>query len=202
MSCSCGFSDYIAKCNETIKVYALLPSLGAYQSYQWLITDKFDNKFTGDFQIDTDGFPYLDVADLPDGLLTQFSGDFTLEVLDGTCKPVKFKVAQEYDSISFHVKPGTQVKDTLGCDFDCISTPSGNSTLVTFEDQSTLDIEWNGGMFALYGNTPLIQVFHEVSPGTYQTANVAIQQTQVDGLLTNININNGGVASGYVVIST
>lgn len=115
-SCACCFEDYIAKCNTSLQVYAQLTPL---TDYTWVITDKFDKKYQGDFTTDADGFWSIPVDELPPGLLTEYSGQFTLEVMDGECKPVRMKIAQQYTCIDFTVKGGTYEKNTLGCDFAC-----------------------------------------------------------------------------------
>lgn len=111
--CPC-FEDYIVKCPEYIQVYAQLTPLTAYS---WVITDKFDRQYQGDFTSDENGFWQIPITDLPEGLLTEFSGNFKLQVMDGDCKPVKFLVASEYDCINFDIKAGTREKFNLGCFF-------------------------------------------------------------------------------------
>lgn len=115
-TCACCFTDYIAKCNTSLQVYAQLAPL---TDYTWVITDRFDHKYSGDFTTDADGFWSIPVDELPPGLLTEYSGQFTLEVMDGECKPVRMKIAQQYTCIDFTVKGGTYEKNTLGCDFAC-----------------------------------------------------------------------------------
>jgi hypothetical protein len=114
MECNSCFQDYLAKCNLAIRVYAQLTPA---TDYIWVITDKFGNKYQGDFTTDADGFWEIQVADLPSGMLTQYSGDFTLQVQDSGCKPVKFKIAQEHDCINFTIKGGNYEKDSIGCEF-------------------------------------------------------------------------------------
>ena len=113
-SCACCFEDYLAKCNTEITVYA---KLSPTTDYRWVITDKNDKKYEGDFTTDADGFWVIPVDQLPPGLLTEYSGQFTLQVYDDGCKPVKFLIAQEHDCIDFTVKGGTFVKENLGCEF-------------------------------------------------------------------------------------
>lgn len=113
-SCNTCFTDYVVKCPEFIQVYAQLTPL---TDYTWVITDKFGKQYSGDFTSDENGFFQIPVEDLPDGLLTEFSGDFTMTVQDSTCKPVKFLVASEYDCINFTIKAGTREKNNLGCFF-------------------------------------------------------------------------------------
>lgn len=114
--CTTAFHDIILKCPESLKVKALL-EVGA--EYTWVITDKFGNQYQGTFASDTDGFFEIPIADLPDGLLTEWSGEFSLRIfpLDNTCNFVRFLAAKYYDEILFHVEGGTRVKDNLGCEF-------------------------------------------------------------------------------------
>lgn len=198
VNCDCCFTDFLAKCNLSIYVYAQLTPLS---DYTWIITDKFGNKYQGEFTTDSDGFWQIPVDQLPSGLLTQHSGEFTLQVQDSGCKPVKFKVAQEYDCINFTVKGGTYEKDTIGCDFSCTPAAGSQTQLFPFTDDDEITITWTAGLLAAFGNSPVIQVFHLVSGTTYQLVDVAIQEVFTDGVLTSIIVNNGGIATGYILIS-
>lgn len=113
-SCNTCFTDYVVKCPEFIQVYAKLTPA---TNYTWIITDKFDRQYSGDITTDADGFFQIPVTDLPEGLLTEFSGEFTLTIQDGDCKPVKFLAASEYDCLTFTAKSGTREKFNLGCEF-------------------------------------------------------------------------------------
>jgi len=97
----------------------LLPS----QLYRWVITDKFQNKYEGETTTDENGFFSIPVAELPPGMLTQYSGIFRLQVFDAyaACSPEKFKIAMITDCIEFSVSGGTFAKNNLGCDFEPIS---------------------------------------------------------------------------------
>jgi len=118
--CNCCFEDYLVKCTTEINVFAKLTPTTLYN---WVITDKFDRQYSGSFTTDSNGFWQIPVADLPAGLLTEFSGDFTLQVYEYeayptvSCKPIKFVVAEEYDCIRFTVHAGTREKNNLGCEF-------------------------------------------------------------------------------------
>lgn len=197
MSCTTCFTDYIVKCQTEIQVYAQLTPL---TTYTWVITDKFDHKYEGSVTTDADGFFTIPVADLPDGLLTSYSGTFTLEVLNSSnCKPVNFKMASEYDCVKFIVKNGTYEKNTLGCNFDCTGAVGANTSLIPFTDAATVTIDWDDYV-ADFGSAPIVQVYHLIYGGIYQEVNVSIEQTFVDSVLDQIIVNNGGVASGYVLI--
>lgn len=197
MNCNSCFQDYLAKCNLSIQVYAQLSPLS---DYTWIITDKFCNKYQGEFTTDADGFWQILVADLPPGFLTQYSGEFSLQVQDSSCKPVKFKTAQEYDCINFHIKGGNYEKDTLGCDFSCTPGAGSQTQLFPFTDDDEITITWTSGLLAAFGNSPVIQVYHLVSGTTYQLVDVAIQEVFTDGVLTSIIITNSGPATGYILI--
>jgi hypothetical protein len=198
MNCNSCFQDYLAKCNLSIQVYAQLSPLS---DYRWIITDKFANKYQGEFTTDADGFWQILVADLPPGMLTQYSGEFTLQVQDSGCRPVKFKIAQEADCINFHIKGGNYEKDTLGCDFSCTPAAGSQTQLFPFTDEDEITIPWTSGLLAAFGNSPVIQVYHLVSGTTYQLVDVAIQEVFTDGVLTSIIITNSGPATGYILIS-
>lgn len=198
MNCNSCFQDYIAKCNLSIQVYAQLAPLS---DYRWIIKDKHGNLYQGEFTTDSDGFWEIPVDQLPGGLLTQYSGEFTLQVQDAGCKPVKFKIAQEFDCINFTVKGGTYEKDTLGCDFSCTPAAGSQTSMVQFEDDATVTITWTAGLLAAFGNSPSIQVYHETSPDVFQLVDVEVNQVFSSGVLQSIEIDNGGVADGYVLIS-
>lgn len=195
--CTC-FTDYLAKCNTEITVYAQLSPL---TEYTWVITDKFSKKYQGIFTTDSNGFWTIPVDELPSGLLTEYSGLFSLEVMDSGCKPVKFKIAQEYSCIDFVVKGGTYEKDTLGCDFSCTPAAGTQTQLVTFTDEDEITITWTAGLLASFGNSPTIQVYHLVSPGVYQLVDVTVQHVFTDGVLTSVVVENAGPATGYILIS-
>lgn len=197
MNCNCCFTDFIAKCNTSLQVYAQLAPLS---DYTWIITDKFGNKYQGEFTTDSDGFWEIPVDQLPSGLLTQYSGEFILQVQDTGCKPVKFKLAGEYDCINFTVKGGTYEKDSIGCDFTC-AAGSSQTSMVQFEDDATVTITWTAGLLAAFGNSPSIQIYHETSLDVFQLVDVEVNQVFSSGVLQSIEINNAGPATGYALIS-
>lgn len=197
-TCDCCFTDYIAKCNTELTVYGQLAPL---TTYTWVIRDKFSKEYSGEFTTDADGFWAIPVDELPPGLLTEYSGLFTLRVMDSGCKPVRMKIAQQYDCIDFVVKGGTYEKDNLGCDFSCTPVAGDQNLLYPFEDEDVITIEWTSGLLASFGSSPSIQVYHEVSPNVYQLVDVAVQTVFTDGILTSIVITNSGIATGYILIS-
>lgn len=196
-SCNCCFTDFLAKCEEEIVINA---TLSPGTAYRWAITDKFEHKYEGAATAGANGELTIPVEDLPPGLLTNYSGDFLLQVYDDqSCGPIRFKMVGEYDCISFYVKGGTFVKNELGCDNVCVGAGNEN-VLISFTDEDTLNID-----YSLYdqdlGNNPLIQVYHLTAPNTYQRVDVTINQIRSNGVLTDIEIDNGGPATGYVLIS-
>jgi hypothetical protein len=84
-----------------------------------VITDKFNRQYEGTFSTDDDGFWQIPIADLPAGLLTEYSGDFKLQVyIQGAlCTPSNFTIAQVTDCIVFNVHAGTREKNNIGCAF-------------------------------------------------------------------------------------
>lgn len=114
--CTCCFTDYLIKCSTEINVFAKLTPT---TDYVWVITDKFNRQYSGEFTTDAEGFWSIPVADLPAGLLTEFSGSFMLKVYDAadSCSPVRFLIAQETDCINFTISAGTREKNNLGCEF-------------------------------------------------------------------------------------
>lgn len=195
-SCNCCFIDYLAKCETEIVVNTTLTPAVAYR---WVITDKFDNKYEGDAVAGDNGELTIPVEDLPAGILTQFSGEFTLQIYNNSCGPIKFKMLGEYDCINFTVKGGTFIKNEIGCENTC-ETVGASNVLIPFTAQATLSIDYSDYADSL-GNNPTIQVYHQISPGVYQLVSVAITQVRENDVLTTIEIDNAGVATGYVLIS-
>lgn len=200
MGCNNAFLDYISNCTTAIRVNALLI---AARPYTWVITDKFGNEYSGESITDANGFFDIQVSSLPDGLLTPYSGSFKLEIYEDVCRKAEFKMAKAYDSIEFTISGGTREKDNLGCDFSCTTTGDGpgNSAVFPFTGAPNIVIPWTTFLKSLYGSTPTVQVYQEVSPGEYQLASVAV--TMVGGVydLTEIDVDNGGPANGYILVS-
>lgn len=112
MDCNCCFKDFIGKCDDFLIVNTNLDA----GDYIWIIEDKFGNKYQGEVTTYPGGALYIPVEDLPAGLLTQYSGDFTLQIMDAvSCTPIKFKMIDEVDCIAFNVSGGTFEKNYLGC---------------------------------------------------------------------------------------
>lgn len=111
-NCSCCFTDTLAKCETEIVLNITLPP---YYNYKWVITDKFGNKYEGALNEERT----IPVEDLPSGLLTQYSGEFTLQIYPDTnepCAPAQFLIAGQHDCIKFSISGGTFEKNNLGCE--------------------------------------------------------------------------------------
>lgn len=140
MECNRSFHDYIIQCPEGINVNLVADS-GPYAALEWQITDKFDNQYTGTVVTNGNGGFIIPVEDLPAGLLTAYSGDFELKVLDTDRdnRPVPILVAGYYDSIQFSIGKGNRIKDNLGEVVDCsgVSTAAGASQEFTGDGTTT-----------------------------------------------------------------
>jgi hypothetical protein len=112
MNCNCCYTDYIGKCEESL---TLNTQLTPGDTYKVVITDKFDHQYEIEAEAGDDGTIVIPVDDIPPGLLTEYSGDFQIQIYDDTCKPINFRLTGEYDCISFHVRGGTFAKDFIGC---------------------------------------------------------------------------------------
>lgn len=200
MSCNQAFFDHISNCNTAIRVNALLTPA---RPYTWVISDKFGHEYAGESITNADGFMDIAVADLPDGLLTPYSGEFKIVIYEDVCRKATFKLAKEYDSITFTVAGGTREKDNIGCDFSCSTDGNGpaNSAVFPFTNVANLVIPWTNFLKSLYGSTPTAQVYHEVAPGEFQLVSVAVTMVGGPYDLTEIDVDNGGPATGYLLIS-
>lgn len=178
-SCSCCFTDTLAKCEEYVKLNIILPVYGAYR---WVITDKFGHKYEGELN-DEQTIP---VADLPAGLLTQYSGTFKLEIFesgDAACLPVQFFVAGKYTCIDFEITPGNFQKNNLGCEIEEPSPSSGSqeyvATLTTVgAGDPAADVVFNNLGGAIVWNHESTGVYSATSNGLFVPG-----RTFVEGIL-------------------
>ena len=118
MPCTRCYQDYISCGNETIIVAG---TLAADTAYKWVLTTATGAKYSADVTTDANGNFTITVADLPNGLLNPYAGEFTLEILDNTayqCGPALWNdsaYCDAYSCISFDVRNGEHVKNSLGC---------------------------------------------------------------------------------------
>lgn len=125
MSCIKCFEDWICKCVPYGSAITMNSYLTPLTQYTYVITDKFDNKYSGTAITDAFGHIEIDTADLPEGMLNEHAGNFKLEIMDESCKPINFIMASEYSCVEFSVKGGTLNKDEIGCDIPNASIAIG-----------------------------------------------------------------------------
>ncbi len=203
MHCDNAFRESICHCipyeDEIVVNTALTPGL----ELTWFITDKFEQVYSGSVTIDTDGKIHIPIAELPDGLLNQYAGVFSLHFEEvGTCKRLSIPLAKNYDEVILNIIGGNNQKNTIGCDVPC-SGP-GASTLINFDMyDGIITIDWTEQYSSVYGNWPTVQVYQqsESDPDAYDLVSVQVQQIRSGQTLQEIIVDNGGSANGYVVIS-
>lgn len=98
MACETCFHSQIPSCADEIIVNAgLTPST----LYYYVITDKFGNKYTNDVTTTLGGLMIIDTSELPEGLITPYSGDFTLEIYDMDDNLMEYSIgAVDYSCIT------------------------------------------------------------------------------------------------------
>lgn len=198
IDCTPCFSDWINCGIDQIFVYG---TLIAETDYTWILTTPQDAKYTGTVTTDADGNFVLDASDLPDGLLNPYAGVFTLEAQSGICTPATWNdsaYCESYTCISFDVRNGNALKNTLGC--PCLSDVDGvcYPTIVEFTDVATLDITYTSAMLLKYGEVPTVQVWIYDEAGRLVNMMITAELDAVPP--TTISLNFGGVASGLIVI--
>jgi hypothetical protein len=116
MSCKTCFEDYICKCVPYDEVIVIRTNVDE-GIYTFIITDSSGRKFTGPATRTGSGSLEIAIADLPEGLLTEFSGDFSIQIFnEEACNtPVALPLVKEYDCISLSIVGGTIEKNTIGC---------------------------------------------------------------------------------------
>ncbi|MBA3830093.1 MAG: hypothetical protein H0X33_14220 [Taibaiella sp.] len=195
-----SFYDFIVQCSTEIQVNALLAPA---TQYKWIISGRF-GEYSGYATTDGNGFFSIPIIDLPDGLLTSYSGTFTLRVMNAVdeCRQVQFKAAKYYDEICFEVKNGTREKANLGCSFECVAPSGGNGNSAVFpvNNLSTLHLVWTSLLNSFYGSAPEFSVYNEISPNVYQLVGVSIIQNRSGYSLDSIDFNFGGPLTGYILI--
>jgi hypothetical protein len=118
MACEPCYSDYISCGNETLLVAGTLP---ADSDYIWILTAPNGAKYSDEVTTDANGNFEIDVSTLPEGLLNPYAGLFTLEVVANDayqCNEITWNdsaYCDSYTCISFDVRNGDHVKNTLGC---------------------------------------------------------------------------------------
>lgn len=198
MSCNTCFEDWICKC-----VYGSIfinTRLTPGNVYYWRVTDNFSNKYSGSAVASESGTLEIDTTLLPDGMINQFAGGLMIQIFEElSCAPIRIPLTKMYDCISLDILGGTEDKSTIGCETHC-AAGSGMTVMIPFTDTETLEIDWDD-YAADFGNNPIIQVYHELEPNVFQLASVTIQQSRLNDVLDEVIIDNGGAATGYVLIT-
>lgn len=112
MNCDTSFHDFLSNCEDSIVVYAQLEPA---EDYDIVITDKFGNQHKHTYTANESGFLQILTADFPPGLFNPHVGDLKLEIFTWDCNRVNFRIAKNYDAITFNIKGGTREKHNLGC---------------------------------------------------------------------------------------
>jgi len=111
MSCCC-FNDYISNCATEIIINA---GLTPATEYIVQIKDKFDNLYNQTITAGPSGELTVDITQLPVGLLTEYSGGFTITVFEG-CDTVNLTLNEtEYTCIDLEVKKSNTEKNQIPC---------------------------------------------------------------------------------------
>lgn len=149
-NCDCCFNDFLAKCETEIVINT---NLTAGDSYRWVITNKFGNKYEGTAIAGEDGELTIPVEDLPAGMFTQYSADFLLHLYAGeSCTPIKFKLTGEYDCVNFNIHGGTFIKNNIGCATTFVPGGQNLDSVLALGGEFTEDRTIDTGGFDFYIN--------------------------------------------------
>lgn len=94
----------LSSCNAGITLSA---GLTPGQDYKWIITDKFDNKYSADVMADYLGRLFIDPAELPNGFFSPYSGEFNLIIEDEDKKCVPLAICDEYECLNILITDST-----------------------------------------------------------------------------------------------
>lgn len=114
--CSCCFESPIGSCIPADGYLTINTQLDPAQTYWYHFTDKFQNEYSGELSPESDGTLKIPIAQLPDGLLNQYAGDFMLSITadEQGCDTVPLLLAAKYDCIQLSVT-GKNSKSNIGC---------------------------------------------------------------------------------------
>lgn len=198
MSCICCFEDWVCACETEYIVINTRLTPGV--TYYWTVKDKFDKVYQGSATAESDGTLQIPIADLPAGLFNEYAGEFKLTLSESvSCGTLQIPLAKKYDCILLTVKGGNTEKNTIGCEVPCAGG-SGETVIIPFTDAENIEVDWSTYAETM-GNNPLVQVYHEISENVYQMATVQVQQHRTNNILTSITVDNGGAATGYILIT-
>lgn len=199
MNCLNSFQDFVCKCVPYDSFLQINTSLTPGATYTWVVTDKFNQRWSGSVAAETDGTLQIPIAELPNGFVSQWGGRFIITIESG-CGPIKFPMAAMYEQIEIEVVGGSQEKNEIGCEVQCSGGGALNA-MYPFTDASTVNVDLSTYIDYI-GNNPSVQVYHVTdTPGVYNLVFVTVNQTRVNGTLTNVEVDNGGPATGYILFS-
>jgi hypothetical protein len=187
-TCETCFQTEIPSCSDSILLKA---GLDPNNTFTWVITDKFGNKYSAEAVSDDDGFLEIDIEELPEGLLTPFAGTFELTILNAGGETVSFIYNDTtYTCIQFTVFDSTGVLQAIIPDpSDIVTNPEESGAFVqeveyvAHEDIDEFDIVTADGYVADSGNVSMAQKVLGMSKTT--TANGLTGTATVDGKVTN-----------------
>lgn len=202
-SCLCCFEDWIGPCVGVYDLITINTNLTPGGVYFWRITDKFSKIYQGETVATNDGKIQIPCEELPEGFFTAYSGEFTIEILSSTCKPISFPLSAEYDCVQLSINGGNTDKREIGCEVACKGGGGGQNLMFPFLNGNDLVINWAPYIEA-FGNDPLVQVYQQDNYDNSIYALVGVEVLQLrnsSGVLQEIHIDFGGPMTGYVLIS-
>lgn len=198
MSCTTCFEDWVCKCIYDTLIINTRLTPG--ETYYWRVTDQFQQNYSGSVVAEADGVLQIPIDELPEGLINQFAGSIRITIHEDLgCSSIAIPLAKKYHCIDLEVRGGSEQKDTIGCAVPC-AAGSGTTVMIDFTDEEEITVNW-AAYEESFGNNPIIQVYHDLGGNVFQLVNVDVQQVRVNGTLTQIVVNNGSPATGYILIT-
>lgn len=116
-----AFEDKIVQCPESITIHTL--NLEASTEYRVKIVSAIFGIIEVDAETDANGYLVIDIVDLPEGFMTQYSGTFNISVYPmpsvdeeaDACEPISLLLARKYEVVSLSIESGTAVKSKVAC---------------------------------------------------------------------------------------
>lgn len=187
-TCETCYQIKLPSCVDSILLKA---GLDPSNAFTWVITDKFGNKYSKEVTSDVNGYITIDVDDLPEGLLTPFSGTFELAILNSGGETVSFIYNDiTYTCIQFSLFDSTGVLQAIIPNpSDIITNPEDGGAFVqeveyiAHEDIATFDMVTADGYKADSSNLSHASKVLGISKTT--TANGFTGTATVDGKVVN-----------------
>lgn len=116
MSCQICFEDWVCKCIPYDN-FIVLVTQNISGTVYYAVEDAKGNIFSKAVDAELDGSVYIPLADFPEGLFTEFSGDLKIRLYQGVdlCVPIPMYIGKYYDCVTMSVRPGNVEKNTIGC---------------------------------------------------------------------------------------